>query len=248
MKTFHLTGSIWIASDIHLGPNIPQTCQAFFEFLEKAYQQADHIILLGDIFDYWVGDDCPSYDLEKFHQARQASGHPAKLYLCRGNRDFLIGQRLANELDATLLDDTCFIENEGHTYLILHGDQLCTHDQAFMRFRAFTHRPWIQQIFLALPKSLRKWIGEFARKKSRQKPYIPQTADVHEETVKDLFNTYPHVTAMIHGHTHHPKQVLYLLNDRPYQRWVLHDWEKDKGFNRAGFIKIEKGKVQALTY
>src|SRR3546814_13393046 len=57
LNKIRLPGVVWIASDIHLGPHTPKTRQAFFRFLEAASGEADALILCGDIFDAWIGDD-----------------------------------------------------------------------------------------------------------------------------------------------------------------------------------------------
>src|SRR3546814_6635205 len=89
-------------SDIHLGPNTPATARAFHQFLDKACAQADALILCGDLFDAWIGDDLAlsspppwlAETLEKFHQVAKK----IPLWLGRGNRDFLMGTVLAEHV------------------------------------------------------------------------------------------------------------------------------------------------------
>jgi UDP-2,3-diacylglucosamine hydrolase len=41
-----VTGPVWLASDIHLGPDNPKTAEAFFTFLDQAGAQAGALFLL----------------------------------------------------------------------------------------------------------------------------------------------------------------------------------------------------------
>ena len=90
-----LAGTVWIASDIHLGPNTPATAGAFHLFLDKACAQADALILCGDIFDAWIGDDfalsAPPEWLSETLTKLAAVSRRMPLWLGRGNRDFLMG-------------------------------------------------------------------------------------------------------------------------------------------------------------
>ena len=46
-----------LISDLHLQESHPRTADAFFRFLDVQAAQADQLYLLGDIFEYWAGDD-----------------------------------------------------------------------------------------------------------------------------------------------------------------------------------------------
>src|SRR5690242_16255502 len=81
-------------SDLHLQESHPRTAEAFFRFLADRASHADALYLLGDIFEYWAGDD----DLDTpFHQQivkalRTLSDAGVAVYWMAGNRDFLVGQ------------------------------------------------------------------------------------------------------------------------------------------------------------
>ena len=44
-------------SDLHLCPSRPALAGIFFEFLRGAALRADALYILGDLFEYWAGDD-----------------------------------------------------------------------------------------------------------------------------------------------------------------------------------------------
>src|SRR5690606_16083182 len=140
-----LTGTVWIASDIHLGPATPATAQAFHAFLDQACAQADALILCGDIFDAWIGDDFalaspPDWlaaTLAKFQQVSEK----IPLWLGRGNRDFLIGSTLATHVGAQLLPDPVILDSDAGTILLSHGDEYCTNDRNYQCFRRLVRYP-----------------------------------------------------------------------------------------------------------
>ena len=57
MNKLALAGTAWVASDTHLGPATPVTAEAFEAFLDAAVSEASALLLPGDIFDAWIGDD-----------------------------------------------------------------------------------------------------------------------------------------------------------------------------------------------
>ena len=44
-------------SDLHLTSGRPAANEAFFAFLERETPGAAGLYILGDLFEYWIGDD-----------------------------------------------------------------------------------------------------------------------------------------------------------------------------------------------
>src|SRR3546814_4414330 len=127
LNKIRLPGVVWIASDIQLGPHTPKTRQAFFRFLEAASCEADALILCGDIFDAWIGDDLalrdpPGWLDETLIQLQNTARH-MPLWLGRGNRDFLLGTGLSNYLGAHLLPEISCLQTDHGEILLSHGDR-----------------------------------------------------------------------------------------------------------------------------
>ncbi|NLY64346.1 MAG: UDP-2,3-diacylglucosamine diphosphatase [Alcaligenaceae bacterium] len=246
MNKLPLPGTIWLASDIHLGGHIPETRQAFYEFLARARQEADTLILAGDIFDFWAGDDIALKSPEPWlqealqHLAQTAAHIP--LYLMHGNRDFLLGKKIARHLGATLLEDTVILATDAGLVRLSHGDEYCTDDLAFQRFRKIVHNPFIQAVFLALPRKLRQSIANCARRKSQASHQYKNDSimDVSAGTIENIFRQDRDIHTLVHGHTHKPAHHEIMLDGKRCHRWVLPDWEFDHGPNRAGYIEIKK--------
>ncbi|MDO5666289.1 MAG: UDP-2,3-diacylglucosamine diphosphatase [Alcaligenaceae bacterium] len=255
LNKLSLTATVYLASDIHLGPSIPRTNQVFYQFLKQAALQADSLILVGDIFNYWIGDDIaiqhPEPWLVEAIAHLQAFSAKKPLYLVRGNRDFLMGHDFAKLIGATLLDDQILLEVDHQLIHLSHGDELCTNDKSYMLFRAWTRQAWLQRLFFQLPMSWRIYIANNARRKSKEKQAAPSyddtKGDVVPSTVAAVFKRYPKLNGMIHGHTHKPKKHALEINGKSYWRLVLPDWELDQEHPRSGYAILTKDGVQLIS-
>ena len=183
--------------------------------------------MLGDLFDQWIGDDELREPLAERGAAAlldvARAGVPVGIVV--GNRDFLLGRRFAAAAGATLLPEQIVADVAGTPMLLMHGDELCTSDVAYQRFRAFSHDPRWQRGFLALPYALRRGFANWLRKKSRAATAAKTESilDVEPRAVEDAFRA-ANVSRVIHGHTHRPAHHRLVVDGRACERWVLADW------------------------
>ncbi len=221
------TAVTWLfISDLHLSPERPDiTCQ-LERFLESWRGRAQHLYILGDLFEVWLGDDMAGEfgaHIAKVLRRFQAGG--SELALMHGNRDFLLGERFASACCATLLDDPKVLTIHGRQVLISHGDQLCTDDLAYQRMRRLFRRRSVQRGFLALPRHLRARMGTWLRTRShidtRDKP--PEITDVNDDAVVATLRAHD-VNCLLHGHTHRPAVHVLEIDGQAAERIVLGDW------------------------
>jgi UDP-2,3-diacylglucosamine hydrolase len=224
-------------SDLHLQPSHPHTCAAVLVFLEERAMAAQALYLLGDLFEYWAGDDDLSDPfLQQIAQAiRAVSDAGVSVYWIAGNRDFLVGRGFADAAGLRLLAEPHVADIGGQRITLVHGDAQCTDDLKYMAFRAQVRAPEWQEQFLALPLEQRKGIIAGMREGSRAahttKSY--ELMDVAPGSVEKLFaSTGSEV--IIHGHTHRPA----LHSDGRRRRFVLPDWEPDAEPPRGGWIAV----------
>jgi UDP-2,3-diacylglucosamine hydrolase len=227
-------------SDLHLQPSHQKTSEAFLIFLEERAMAAQSLYLLGDIFEYWAGDD----DLgSRFHQRiiqaiRAVSDAGVAVYWLAGNRDFLVSTDFAQAAGLSLLQEPHVADIGGQCITLVHGDAQCTDDIKYMEFRAMVRQPAWQAQFLAMPLEQRKTIIAGLRQGSREaqgtKSY--EIMDVTPQAVTELFAATG-TDVIIHGHTHRPA----LHQDGAKRRYVLPDWELDNDTPRGGWISIDSG-------
>jgi UDP-2,3-diacylglucosamine hydrolase len=228
-------------SDLHLQSSHPRTSAAFLSFLEHHAQYAQALYLLGDLFEYWAGDD----DLEDPFNARMTAAIRAvsdagvHVYWIAGNRDFLVGSGFAAAAGATLLSEPHVATIAGQRIVLLHGDAECTKDVQYMEFRAMVRQPAWQKQFLSMPLAQRKAIIDGLRQSSREHngEKSMDIMDVTPDAVAQVFAEHAS-TVMIHGHTHRP--ALHVVDNT--LRYVLPDWECDvtpPEQPRGGWIAID---------
>lgn len=234
-----------MASDIHLGPDVPATQAAFLAFLERAAGEADALLLCGDVFDAWIGDDLavdePAGWLALVLQRLRRVAQAVPLWLGRGNRDFLMGRVLADHLGARLLPDTVCLETDGGQVLLSHGDEYCTEDRAYQRFRRIVRNAIVQRLFLGLGRGPRRAIARWARARSMAANRYKNTRimDVSPQAVADAF-ARSGIDLMVHGHTHRPAVHRLEVAARPRTRIVLPDWDCDRAQPaRGGWLVID---------
>jgi UDP-2,3-diacylglucosamine hydrolase len=233
-------------SDLHLSPDRPAALRAFHAFASGPARDAAAVYMLGDIFDWWVGDDQMRIPFARDVVAsmRGISAAGVALYIGQGNRDFLIGERLAKAADATLLPDFVLLDLYGVRTLLCHGDQLCTDDVEYQAYRARMRDPQVQARLLSLPYFVRRLIAAWLRSKSRNtKALKPESImDVAIPTVEQTFRDHGAVR-MIHGHTHRPARHEHQVDGTTRERLVLADWEADGRYLEASETGIVERAV-----
>ncbi len=220
-------------SDLHLCSSRPHINRLFIEFLAGPARQAEALYILGDLFEYWAGDDNldDAFNAAICAALRTLSESGVRLYFMAGNRDFLAGADFARAAGLSLLPEPAVIELHGTPTLLMHGDTLCTDDNAYQAFRTEVRSPEWQQTFLALPLSRRKQQIEALRCKSesqkRSKPI--EIMDTNSDAVLRAL-TLHQCTRLIHGHTHRPNHHALVIDSVPCERWVLPDWYETGGY------------------
>ncbi|PMR77495.1 UDP-2,3-diacylglucosamine diphosphatase [Billgrantia endophytica] len=238
-----------LIADLHLHPDAPEVTNGFLDWLENRARGASALYILGDFFEVWIGDDLLD------HVETDASGNAALavrvakalrrladkgtvIYLMHGNRDFLLGSRFATAAGAKLLTDPAVVQFGEEAVLLMHGDSLCTRDEAYMAFRNQARNPAWQQQVLAMPFSDRITLAASLRQQSGEAT-SNKAEDIMDVTPAEVIEAMRDhgVTTLIHGHTHRPGIHELEIDDRPACRIVLGDWRPDQGWE----VLIEGG-------
>ena len=224
-------------SDLHLCAKQTPCAKAFLRFMQHTALKAEALYILGDLFEYWAGDD----DLDDpFHQQithamRTLVASGTRLFIMHGNRDLLMGKALEQACGAKLLHDPLLLDLYGTPTLLSHGDTLCTDDVAYQTWRKQVHEAGWQQLFLAQPLAQRKTQIEQLRTRSEnaKQSKSSEIMDVNVNAVAELLREHGY-PRLIHGHTHHPMHVLHHVDGHKCERWVLGDWN-----NKANALRCD---------
>lgn len=228
--------AVFFISDLHLCTSRPDINKLFFDFLRGTAREAESLYILGDLFEYWAGDD----DLgDPFNEsvaralAEFARGGPVLRFM-HGNRDFLLDGEFAKACGGRLIDDPHSVNLFGAPTLLMHGDTMCTDDIDYQRFRAQVRAPAWQKGFLDLPLEQRKRQIEAVRQASESEKTrkAPEIMDVNQGAVEAVLrqHAYPR---LIHGHTHRPARHIHRVDGRTCERWVLADWYRSGSYLRC---------------
>ena len=221
-------------SDLHLCDSRPHITTAFIQFLKHTAAKAQALYILGDLFEYWAGDDSIN-DIDSIktdslqasiHALRSLSDTGTQVFFMAGNRDFLIGEGFSKATGVSILPDPCLINLYGKHVLLSHGDVLCTDDIAYQTFRKDVRSKIWQTDFLSQPLSNRVAYIEQLRVRSEQEKSAKsmQIMDVNADAVERLFRQYDYPPLLIHGHTHRPNTHIYHFSGHTCERRVLGDW------------------------
>lgn len=239
-----MTPHIYFISDLHLSAARPDITACLARFLSEKAPSADALYVLGDLFEYWIGDD----DRSDFNEQvaglfKTLSDKGIPIYFIHGNRDFLIRKAFAQRAGMTLLPEQAVVEFYGFPTLIMHGDELCIQDVAYQKFRRKARSWWWPRMVLALPLSTRSKIAEKGRKTSaqNQQGLSMDIMDVTPSAVVSMMQQY-NVTRMIHGHTHRPAIHDLTIDGKNCQRIVLGDW-----YDQGSMLKVSADSIELIS-
>lgn len=235
--------AIFLVSDLHLATADAAATRLWQKFLARYAATMQALYILGDFVEFWIGDDALAT-----HPLREILKETKKLscpvYFVVGNRDFLVGQRFADYIGATVLAEPVLLTVAEKRFLLLHGDSLCLQDQKHQRFRTITSWPWLQWLFQRLPLAYRQRLGEKLRQASQRRqqqqptPYAPADHTYASALLKKFA-----CQQMIHGHIHTPAWHFFQPEVHGFEgvRVVLSDWRET-----AIFAEIREGGALRL--
>ena len=236
-------------SDLHLAAERPRTITRFLRFLAEDAPGHRELVILGDLFEFWIGDDAAAAARPIIDGLAAYSAGGRRLLLMHGNRDPLLGHDFAAASGGTLLADPIVVEVAGTPTLLSHGDAWCTLDVAYQRFRSTVRQPEFQRDFLS--KTLDERIA-FARGLRMQSDSEKSTkaADIMDVTPDAVVAALraAGVRRIIHGHTHRPASHVVDLGDALAERWVLPDWDLDGTEPRGGFLEFLDGQPRLVFF
>jgi UDP-2,3-diacylglucosamine hydrolase len=242
-------------SDLHLNAGAPATLARFLRFCDEDAPARAELVILGDLFEYWIGDDTLDDVTDAMPRTvaaalRTLTARGVHVYVMHGNRDLLLGAGFLRATGAQLLADPALADIAGREVLLAHGDAWCTQDIEYMRFRASVRQESTQRQFLASPRAARLAFMGAARAQSEagKRSKAMEIMDVTPAAVDDALRANG-MRLLVHGHTHRPALHRFTLDGAPAERWVLPDWDFDSQPVRGGYLDAgsQGWRMAALT-
>ena len=218
--------TVLFVSDLHLCPTRPVLTGLFCDFLKDVVPGNDALYLLGDIFEYWAGDD----DLDDPFNARICAAIKAcdlPKFVLPGNRDFLFGEAFLQATGSELLPD------ESCTTLPARLRCCCTATRyAPTTSPIRTSAAWCAARNGNRPSSPARWRNARRRSnncacrannRSSRNPWPSWTST---RMPLSMPSGATMSTTMIHGHTHRLASHYYDVDGKKCVRHVLGDWHE----------------------
>ena len=241
--------SVDVISDLHVQASEARPVEVWSRYM--AHTPADAVLILGDLFEVWVGDDAVAHSpfLKACTQVLQSAGQRLYLGLMHGNRDFLIGESFVQDCHAHFLQDPTALHFGSTNWLLSHGDALCLADKAYQQFRSQVRTPEWCGAFLKQPLAQRQTVARAIRDQSEALKRGGSAANYADadSLMCQSWLAQAQAQTLIHGHTHQPADHV-LADDAQgltCARWVLSDWDAGAQPARAQVLRLfENGEHQ----
>jgi len=202
-----------VVADAHLGQVPPATAAAFHRFLSAVPQPSDHLLINGDLFDFWFeyGAVIPRKHFGHIAALRDLRKRGVRITLMGGNHDRWGGPFLTEDLGVEFHADPIEIRLAGRPTFIAHGDGLTEqHWSGALTHRILKH-PWTISVFRALHPDLGFWIADklsgTLADSTKDRAVLDRAAMAQESWATSLLDKRPDLSLVVLAHTHRPRLV-----------------------------------------
>jgi UDP-2,3-diacylglucosamine hydrolase len=234
-----------LVSDTHLTSARPEDVEQFLRFLRGPCTEAARVILLGDLFDFWVSpsqlrDPAVASVLAATRELLDAG---VDVGFVEGNRDFAATPDLA-AAGIRPLPDVGVLESGGRRIAFTHGDQMCTRDTGYQAVRRLIRTGFVRHVLRALPTRTAIGIGQSARATSKQSTARKDYASMGlvPTAVVSLLRAHE-ADALICGHVHWGQRFEVDIDGAPHDVVVLSAWE-----DAGTYARVEYGRIDFLEF
>ena len=233
---------VTVVGDVHAAPGHPAIEARFLAFLRGLEGGGGTLVLLGDVFDWWVGRGQQREPAVQplLDALRRVTASGVRLCFQAGNRDFAFDG--ADGLDVDVWPDLVRTTWGGRRVLLTHGDLLVSGDRSYLRYRRVlrsrlftwgrkTLFPYALLARIAL--ALRRTSARSLRKKD------PRLLDIDYGRARAWLEGAD-ADVLVAGHVHtgvHHR----LPGERSREVLVLKDWDR-----RGGVVRWD-GRTVALA-
>jgi UDP-2,3-diacylglucosamine pyrophosphatase LpxH len=250
---------IIVASDVHLGYEHADK-PSFMSFLNEiggTLGQTDHLILLGDIFDFWRRNNV-SVLLENEDVIEKLESFSTKIHYIPGNHDFTFARLNPMGTVPFNIEKTLKLQDAGRAFTFIHGYQL----EVLTNFEPLTIEEY-EDLCFSLCQRTGDFLGDLLsflwdsihlsfKRGDKRRDMVQAVGDVPERRrdmhkidrlarspAKDIFLGLGKTDRVIFGHTHRPFLEKLAANAGC---WVLDASMKNT------YLKIENGEMNLLQY
>ncbi|ANM29086.1 hypothetical protein ABI59_04960 [Acidobacteria bacterium Mor1] len=219
--------------DAHLDrddPDLPD----FLAMLEALKQTARRVVLIGDLFNLWIG----RREMEQPHQTAvlkklaelRAAG--ISVHYVEGNRDYRIAPAYIGESLDGAGDQGIHEEQGGLRLYAIHGDLVNRDDKQYRRWRWFSRTPLFWGLFRLLPRRRSLKLAEDLETRLRRTNLAHKQVFPEEQVRSYAAEFLADHDAVILGHFHVEKVLEAQPPSPPGKIWILPLWKDDRRYLR----------------
>lgn len=228
---------IYFASDIHLGGGDETFARAnerrFVAWLDRAAQDAEAIVLAGDIFDFWfeVGEQIPpGFDLP-LNKLKELTARGIEVIFFTGNHDMWLNGYFQRACGMQVFDKPELLTLKGRRVYVAHGDNISIRHRPVLRllnacFRSRKLRKVFEKV-VPYDRIIRfgRWWSGHSRKSHAGTDFDASVTEPLIAHAREYARTHE-VDDFVFGHMHFP---------RDYREGALHTihlggWEKHPSY------------------
>lgn len=216
------TETVYVLADAHLGEVPEATAAALHQFFDAVPAAGDHVVINGDLFDFWFeyGRVMPRAAFATLSHLASMRRRGVRLSVTGGNHDRWSRGFWERELGAAFHRGAAELSLAGFRAYVAHGDGLAEHRLGARLLHAVTRHPltaaafrWIHpDVGYGLVERFSGVLGE----QTRAPAALEQVAAAQRAWATALLARRPELDLVILGHTHRPALV-----DAGERRWYV---------------------------
>lgn len=198
-------------SDAHLGIDESsfeyERQQKLLDFLDIITQDATHIFIVGDLFDFWYEYKkvIPKKYFAFLYKFKSMTESGIKIHYLAGNHDFYLGRFFDDYLNIKSCHDEYEFNLNGKSFYIWHGDGLGKKDGGYRFLKKIMRSKVNQGLFRLIHPdigiSFARWLSGSSRKYTNQLNHERDESDYFEFAEEQFKKGVDYV---LMGHRHNP--------------------------------------------
>jgi UDP-2,3-diacylglucosamine hydrolase len=233
-----------LTSDIHLGAVPRDTENAFQRWLEWSATEASHVILNGDVFDFWFEyrSAIPRGHTRVLGTIAAIVDSGVPVTMMGGNHDWWGGDYLESEIGVEFLRDPVKRDFAGFHTLLAHGDGVGVGDLGYRFLKLILRGRLTIAAFRLLHPDVGAWVARRVSRTEHRLDDSTNEADSRGDYVGEWGRAQltedPSLDLVVLGHTHDP-----VIQEVEPGRWYVNagDWV----CNRT-YLRLDRGENPAL--
>ncbi len=199
-----------VVAHAHLGQVPPAVGTAFHAFLDEVPQAGDHLVLTGDLFDFWFEYQSviPRKHFATVAKLQEVRARGVPITFVGGNHDRWGGTFFTRDLGIEFFGGAAELDLSGRRAFVTHGDGLTEqHWSGALMHRVLRH-PITVAVFRVLHPTIGFWIADlFSRHladNTKDRAVLDRAASAQRKWAANFLARHPDVELVIMAHTHRP--------------------------------------------